>query len=85
MAKASVLTIRVPQDLKHRISSLAKQQGMSINQMALYMFAKEIGHMESGEQLAKYWQGYSREEIENGFDEVMAKVKSRPVPDTDKL
>jgi predicted HicB family RNase H-like nuclease len=40
MAKASVLTIRVPSDLKHRIEEVADQQGVSINQLAMYMFAR---------------------------------------------
>ena len=49
MPKASVLTIRVPTDLKHRINSLAEEQGVSINQLALYMFEKEIGNIESSQ------------------------------------
>lgn len=85
MPKASVLTIRVPTDLKHRINSLAEEQGVSINQLALYMFAKEIGNMESSQQIAKYWEGYSKKEIENDFDSVMKKVKSRSVPVSDKM
>ena len=85
MSKASVLTIRVPNDLKHRINSLAEEQGVSINQLALYMFAKEIGNMESSQQISKYWLGYSKKEIENDFDSVMNKVKSRSVPTSDKM
>lgn len=85
MSKASVLTIRVPADLKHRIARIAEQQGVSINQLALYMFAKEIGNLEAGQIISKYWKDYSREEILSGFDEVMAKVKDAPVPDWDKM
>lgn len=84
MSKASVLTIRIPADLKHRIARIAEQQGVSINQLALYMFAKEIGNLEASQIISKYWKDYSREEIFSGFDEVMAKVKNVPVPDWDK-
>ena len=83
MNKASVLTIRVPSDLKHRIDLLAEEQGISINQLAMYIFAKEIGNIESNQQIAKYWQGYSKKEIEKDFDDVMSKIKSRPVPESD--
>lgn len=85
MAKASVLTIRIPADLKHRIALLAEEQGVSINQLAMYMFAKEIGNMESSQHISKYWQGYSKKEIENGFDKVFKNVKNRAVPDWDKI
>ena len=85
MAKASVLTIRIPVELKHRISLVAEEQGVSINQLAMYIFAKEIGNLESGQQIAKNWKGHSKDEIMSGFDEVMAKVKSRNVPDWDKI
>lgn len=83
MPKASVLTIRMPTDLKHRIALVADEQGVSINQLAMYIFTKEIGNLEAGQKISKYWQDYSKEEILSGFDEVMAKVKARPVPDWD--
>ena len=75
MAKASVLTIRIPVELKHRISLVAEEQGVSINQLAMYIFAKKIGNLESGQQIAKYWKGRPKDEIMSGFDEVMVKVK----------
>lgn len=85
MSKASVLTIRVPAELKHRITQVAEQQGVSINQLAMYIFAKEIGNLEASQNISKYWKGYSKDEIFSDFDEVLAKVKDSPVPDWDKL
>ena len=85
MAKASVLTIRVPIELKHRIASVAQEQGVSINQLAMYMFTKEIGNLEASQNISKYWKDYSVEKILSDFDEVMEKVKDRPVPDWDKM
>ena len=85
MPKASVLTIRIPSDLKHRIAQIAEEQGVSINQLAMYIFVKEIGNLEASQNISKYWKGYSKEEIFAGFDEVMAKIKKQPVPDWDKI
>jgi hypothetical protein len=80
-----VLTLRIPAELKQRIALVAEEQGVSINQLAMYIFTKEIGNLEAGQQIAKYWQGYTKDEIMHGFDEVMEKVKSRDVPAWDKL
>lgn len=85
MSKASVLTIRVPSDLKHRIELVAEEQGVSINQLAMYMFTKEIGNLEANQTISKYWKDYSKESILTGFDEAMEKVKDRTVPDWDKI
>lgn len=85
MSKVSVLTIRIPADLKHRIALVAEEQGVSINQLAMYMFTKEVGDLEAGRSISKYWNNYSKAEILSGFDEVMSKVKNRSVPDWDKI
>ena len=85
MAKTSVLTTRVPSDLKHRIEAEANTQGVSINQLAMYMFTREISSFEAGNKISKYWKGYSKESIFKDFDSVMTKVKKRKVPDWDKI
>jgi len=85
MPKVNVLTIRVPSDLKHRIALVAEEQGVSINQLAMYLFTKEIGNLEASKNISKYWNNYSIKKILAGFDEVMKKVKDRPVPDWDKI
>jgi len=46
---------------------------------------KEIGNMEAGNTMATYWNDYAQEDILSGFDDVMAKVQERPVPDWDKI
>lgn len=46
-AESSVLTIRLPKELKHKIERVADEQGVSINQLALYAFTKEIKEMET--------------------------------------
>ena len=85
MPKENVLTIQMPSDLKHRIALVAQEQGVSINQLVLYIFAKEIGTLEAGHKMSIYWKEYAQEDIVSGFDEVMAKVQERPVPDWDRM
>lgn len=85
MSEASILTVQVPAVLKHRISLVAEEQGVSVNQLAMYVFTKEIGKLEAGQKISEYWKGCPGEEILSGFDEVMAKVKDGPVPDWDKI
>lgn len=85
MSKTSVLTIRVPSDLKHRIAKVADEQGVSINQLAMYMFSKEIANIEAGQYMSNVWEGYSKNDILSGFDEVMARVKDEEVPEWDKM
>jgi hypothetical protein len=45
----------------------------------------EIEILEASKNISKYWKNYSKEQILAGFDEVMDKVKARPVPDWDKI
>lgn len=80
MSKPSVLTIRVPADLKHRIEIAAEEQGVSTNQLAMYMFAREVSSLEAGKHMAGYWSGYSKEDVFSGFDRAMSKVRRRRVP-----
>ncbi|MDM8564918.1 toxin-antitoxin system HicB family antitoxin [Candidatus Halobeggiatoa sp. HSG11] len=83
---ASVMTVRLPADLKHRIEIVAKEQGVSINQLAMYMFAREVSLFEAGNKISEYWEGYNKEEIFEGFDSVMGKVKEcNKVPKWDEI
>ena len=84
-AKASVLTIRVPKELKHKIEQIADQQGVSINQLALYAFTKEIKEMETSSYFNNYWKLKTKNEIYNEFDGVIKKVSKRNVPSWDKI
>ena len=85
MSKASVMTVRLPVDLKCRIEIVAKEQGVSLNQLAMYMFSREVSSFEEGKRISKYWKGYNKEDIFEGFDSVMGKVKKRKTPNRDKV
>lgn len=84
-ARASLLTVRVPNELKHRIERIADEQGISINQLALYAFTKELAEMETAEYFAKYWKTRKKDNILKDFDRVMKKISPVKVPNWDKL
>ncbi len=83
--KASVLTVRVPSHLKHKIEKVAGKQGVSINQFALYAFTKEVKEMETFDYLSKRWKNKSRSMILKNFDRAMENVGSKKSPAWDKL
>lgn len=84
MANPSVMTIRVPCDLKQRIEVVAEEQGVSLNQLAMYMFTREVSSFEEGSRISAYWEGYDKKEIIKDFDSVMSKVQAKTVPAWDK-
>ncbi|MDA3900143.1 MAG: toxin-antitoxin system HicB family antitoxin [Spirochaetes bacterium] len=83
--KASVLTLRIPNELKHKIEKVADQQGVSINQLALYAFTKEINEMETSYQFAQFWKDKTKKEILSDFDEAFSKVDCGSIPKWDQL
>lgn len=85
MAKANVMTIRVPEELKERIENTASLQGVSINQFALYAFTKELAELENSHHFRKYLKGKKREDIIKNFDLLMKRIPAREVPDWDRL
>lgn len=83
---ASVLTIRVPLDLKHNIQNVAEQQGISVNQLAMYALTKEVQELQTSKYLSKFRVGKSKSELKSKFNNVLEKVKSdKQVPTWDKL
>jgi len=85
MKSKSTLTIRVPEELKERIETVAAQQGVSINQFAMYAFTKEIGELESGQIFRTITQGIDKKEMFRRVDEILSKVPERAVPDWDTV
>lgn len=84
--KASVLTLRIPSELKHKIERIADEQGVSINQLALYAFTKEVQEMETSSFFSDQYSGKSKKEIFENFQKVMGKVKARKsTPEWDRI
>ncbi len=84
-AKSSVLTIRVPRELKHKIEQIADRQGVSINQLALYAFTKEIKEIEVSDFFIRYLKNKGRKQILADFDSVMGKIGHGEISEWDKL
>lgn len=80
----NLLTIRVPEDLKVRIEKYSAMQGVSINQFAMYVFAKELGELESSRYFTDLLRNKNRQDVLAKFDSVMNKVKKRSVPAWDR-
>jgi FAD synthase len=86
--KASVLTLRIPAELKHKIELLADKQGLSINQLALYTFTKEIAEMETNRFFERRWRGKDKKKMFQDFFKLMEKIPKiakKETPDWDRL
>jgi hypothetical protein len=91
--KVSSLTIRVPHELKEKLNKAADNQGISINQFAMYIFTKEVTRLEISDEenefknfKEKYIGDKKEEEIKENFKKVMKKVKgSKNEPEWDKI
>jgi len=85
MANKNTLTIRVPEELKNRIETIAAQQGISINQFAMYALTKEIGELEAGEFFRNISRNVDKKALFKCFDSILSKVADREVPDWDRV
>lgn len=89
MSNPQVITVRVPLDLKERISNMAHDQGVSINQFINYTLTEKVTALEAEHFFADFVKGKSKKEILSDFDAVMTKLDKRqsnePLPDWDKL
>ncbi len=84
--KNYVLTIRVPKDLKERIEKTAEKQGVSMNQFAIYAFAREIAELETTAFFQNQYAGKNKREILEAFDVfIKTKISSQTPPDWDQL
>lgn len=86
---ASLLTLRIPNELKHNIKLVAEQQGISINQLALYALTKEIKEIQTFNKLEKYWIHKDESKIDENFGKLLAKIKEKEtedeIPDWDAI
>ena len=79
----NTLTIRVPEELKDRIETLAAQQGVSINQFAMYAFTKEIGELETGQMFRTMRRGVDKKAMFSKLDAILDRVADTDVPGWD--
>ena len=83
--KQSTLIIRLPNELKHKVELMAEEQGVSLNQFALYAFTKEVIQTETQSYFQNIWKNKTQKEILGNFDEVVKKIGKRNIPDWDKI
>jgi hypothetical protein len=50
MYKPSIITLRIPKELKQRLTQMAERQGVSLNQFSLYLLAGEVARLEGHDQ-----------------------------------
>lgn len=84
MDKTNTVTLRLPEELKLRIEKIAKRQGVSMNQFAMYALTKEAGELEANEWFKNYLKGQNKKELYESFSEALQAVQERPVPDWDR-
>jgi len=83
--KTNTLTIRVPEDLKLRLEKVAMMQGVSMNQLALYAFTKEIADLETSSHFRTVLRGIDKKAMVEEMDRILDSVAERPVPEWDEL
>jgi HicB family len=84
-SKQSTLIIRLPNELKHKVELMAEEQGVSLNQFALYAFTKEVIQTETQSYFQGIWKSKTKKEILGNFDAVVKKIGKGKVPEWDKL
>ena len=84
MHKSNVLTIRLPRDLKGRIAQAATQQGVSMNQFAIYAFTRGLGELEATQFFRERVGQKNAARILTAFDAVMDRIPERQPPAWDR-
>ena len=75
----SQYSLRLPTDLYEKSARLAKEQGVSLNQLFLYAISNTVGKLEAEEFFKFRSSGISEEAAKKGALDVLRKVKSRPI------
>ncbi|MBF2054528.1 MAG: toxin-antitoxin system HicB family antitoxin [Candidatus Sericytochromatia bacterium] len=92
MSKPSTVTLRVPRELKQRLEEAAQQQGVSLNQFALYILAGEVTRLEISQ--AQAWAALDQQHASKATDDSLltqarAMLRREPVqtslPDWDAV
>jgi hypothetical protein len=80
--KSNVLTVRVPAELKAKITSLAQAQGVSANQFALYLLAKGVVSLEYEQLLAHRLGGTTEAEVLAEFGALLGQIPAMAETET---
>jgi len=85
MSNPSVITLRVSSELKDRLVALAKQEGVSMNQLVTYALTEKVTAMEMREQIEarmKRIEGKSKDELRHAARAAFDRIKARQAAHT---
>lgn len=85
MSKSNVLTLRIPLELKQRLQTEAKFQGVSLNQLSTYLLNEQLTQLELISKLESRLSGKNVEDLKGKVTDILKKVPSKKVPDWDVI
>ena len=85
MSKTQVVTLKMPADLKKRLESEAKYQGVSLNQLANYLLNTTLTQLETLTALESRLSKKSVTQLKKKVRRILDRVPSREVPDWDRF
>jgi hypothetical protein len=77
----STLSLRLPESLHRQARELAKQEGISINQLITTALAEKMSALLTGE----YLEARAARGDRDKFERALGKVKNRPPKDVDQV
>ncbi|KPA10264.1 repeat-containing protein [Candidatus Magnetomorum sp. HK-1] len=84
MPVSNELTIRVPNDLKHRIKLEAERQGVTVSELAVYFFASEIGMIDGIRKVSGSWNEQPSLILNSNFENELVMPDTLQEPDIEK-
>ena len=86
MSKTKVVTLRVPVELKCRLEREAKQQGVSLNNLANYFLATQLSQLETLSIIESRISSKSLPELKAKVNKILKSVPhKKTVPSWDKI
>lgn len=83
MSKTQVVTLRMPVDLKQRLETEAKYQGVSLNQLANYLLNATLSQLETLSALETRLSKKSLPDLKKRVRKVLDGIPCREVPQWD--
>lgn len=85
MGKTQIVTLRMPEELKQRLEREAKNQGVSVNQLATYLLNVQITQLEMLSALEQRLRQKSVSGLKRSVSALLQKVPSREPADWDRV
>ena len=85
MHKTQVVTLRMPIDLKNRLETTAKYQGVSVNQFANYLLNTTLTQIETLSSLETRVSQKSIPTLKKKVRNILDKIPGKEVPDWDAI